>query len=68
MAVSWRTNDEIIFAGGAVTGNFDIHVDAKLIQGRNVFLVKAFNKPHAFEFSIRIADENGQPHDAVVWE
>jgi hypothetical protein len=61
-------NDEIVFAGGAITGNFDIHVDAKLIQGRNVFLVKAFNKPHAFEFSIRIADENGQPHDAVVWE
>ena len=61
-------NEEIMFAGGAITGNFDIHVDAKLVEGKNVFLVKAFNKPHAFEFSVRIVDEDGRPHAAVVWE
>jgi hypothetical protein len=61
-------NDKIVFAGGAVTGNFDIHVDAHLREGENRILAKVLNKPHAFNFSLRIADEAGLPHDAVVWE
>jgi hypothetical protein len=61
-------NDDLVFAGGAVTGNFDIHVDAHLRAGENRVLAKVLNKPHAFNFSLRIADEAGLPHDAVVWE
>ena len=62
--VVW-VNDELVFAGGAITGNFDIHVDARLREGENTILVKALNKPHAFEFSIRIVDEDGRPHASV---
>jgi hypothetical protein len=65
--VLW-VNDELVFAGGAVTGNFDIHLDARLRAGENRILVKVLNKPHAFNFSVRIVDENGRPHEAVVWE
>jgi len=65
--VLW-VNDELIFAGGAITGNFDIHVDAHLRAGENRVLAKVLNKPHAFNFSLRIADDAGLPHGAVVWE
>lgn len=61
-------NDELLFTGGAVTGNFDIHVEAHLRAGKNRILAKVLNKPHAFNFSIRIVDGDGRPHDAVVWE
>jgi hypothetical protein len=64
--VLW-VNDQLVFAGGAVTGNFDIHVDTVLHEGVNAILAKVFNKPHAFNFSLRIADENGRRHDGVVW-
>jgi len=64
--VLW-VNDQLVFAGGAVTGNFDIHVDTVLHEGENAILAKVFNKPHAFNFSLRIADENGRRHDGVVW-
>lgn len=64
--VVW-VNDELVFAGGAVTGNFDIHFDAHLGRGENRILAKVFNKPHAFNFSVRIVDCEGRPHDMVVW-
>jgi hypothetical protein len=46
----------------------DIHFDARLHGGENSILAKVFNKPHAFNFSLRIVDQNGRPHDAIVWE
>ncbi len=65
--VLW-VNDELVFAGGAVTGNSDIHVDIHLCRGKNRILAKVFNKPHAFNFSVRIVDGEGRPHRMVVWE
>ena len=65
--VLW-VNGELVFAGGAVTGNFDIHIDTHLREGENTILAKVFNKPHAFNFSLRIADKDGRRHEAIIWE
>jgi hypothetical protein len=43
-------------------------LSVRLDKGENSILAKILNKPHAFNFSLRIVSENGQPHDAVVWE
>jgi hypothetical protein len=65
--VLW-VNDQLVFAGGAVTGNFDIHIETHLNQGKNTVLAKVLNKPHAFNFSIRIVNKNGEPHETIIWK
>jgi len=65
--VLW-VNDQLVFSGGAVTGNFDIHVETHLNQGKNTVLAKVLNKPHAFNFSIRIVNKNGEPHETIIWK
>jgi hypothetical protein len=39
-----------------------------LNKGKNRFLAKVTNKQHGFKFSLRLHDEGGKPHKAVVWE
>ncbi|MDP6124532.1 MAG: DUF4838 domain-containing protein, partial [Candidatus Latescibacteria bacterium] len=64
--VVW-VNNEMEFAGGAVTGKFDIHFDVRLNSGTNTVLAKILNRSHAFDFSVRLVDNIGQPHCAIVW-
>jgi hypothetical protein len=61
-------NDQLVFAGGAAIHNFKPRLDLRLQEGENRILVKVLNKPHAFNFSLRLITEDGQPHPAVLWE
>jgi hypothetical protein len=65
--VLW-VNDQLVFAGGAANSNFNLHLGVHLYNGENSILAKILNKPHAFNFSVRIVSEDGKHHDAVVWE
>ncbi len=61
-------NDKLVFAGGAAMHNFKPRLNLRLHEGENPILVKILNKPHAFNFSMRLVTEDGQPHPAVLWE
>jgi hypothetical protein len=65
--VLW-VNNQLVFAGAAVKHNFNLHLSVRLDDGVNSILAKILNKPHAFNFSLRIVSKDGQPHNAVVWE
>ena len=65
--VLW-VNNQLVFAGGAAKHNFNLRLDVALNKGENSILAKILNKPHAFNFSLRIVSGDGQPHDAVVWQ
>ncbi len=65
--VVW-VNDRLVFAGGAGNHSFNLHLGVRLDRGENRILAKILNRPHAFNFSVRIVTEDGRPHDAVVWE
>ena len=58
-------NDGLVYSNWT---NDSLKVDVRFDKGRNRILAKILNKPHGFKFSVRIADGNGRPHDAVVWE
>ena len=62
--VVW-VNDELVYSNRTHEAR---SVGVRLNKGRNRILAKILNKPHGFKFSVRIADENGRPHDAAVWE
>ena len=42
--------------------------NVRLDEGENSILAKILNRPHAFNCSLRIVSEDGQPHNAVVWD
>jgi hypothetical protein len=65
--VVW-VNNQLAFGGGAGNHNFNLHLSQSLQRGENRILTKILNKPHAFNFSLRIISEDGQPHPAVEWE
>ncbi len=64
--VLW-VNNQLLFAGGAGKYSFNLHLSVRLNDGENSILTKILNKPHGFNFSLRIVSEDGQPHNAVVW-